>query len=584
MPLRARLGILSSMSRGAAAAVGVLVVISSSGGTSAAPPDREPDTLPVPPVPVVASTTEIELPAVPSFELPLPEPGVHDVRALRVRGRALLGTELVVTGYVVWIYDCLTALAKPGMTFAEVQERIDDNPGLCERPKFALGASPTTSPEAALWIVDVPRPPNKREKIALTEVQLRARPRVPVIAIADFVAVTGTFALASPHGERNSDGLLVYRGLTHATPRARPAAPVIAARSRAAAPALARTRPLRAVVPVWKRNESIERYERCNQSLAAGRLDDAVAECRRALAMWNGNHLAWYALGNAHATREHWRASRDAYDHAAQLRPDQPMYQLYAGIARYKLAVREQRADEARPAADPDPAAPRATERHATLSTLVLEPYRLAMALSRKRLSRAAWFEPARQALTAAASIAPTLAAAHYYLGEIHREQDNPRVAAEAFTSALRADPSQPLAYIALAELYRSWDYFAQGLAVAQQGIAHTTAPVADLWYQLGMTHDALRHDVDAIAAFTRAIQGGNLQAQFQRGQIYVRRNDLASATRDLESFLASAAPSPALARQIATGLLLEIARKHDQSKASLPLPTRLDPRDQQRH
>jgi tetratricopeptide (TPR) repeat protein len=570
------------MSRGTVAVVGVVVVICG-GGSSAAAPDREPDTLPVPPVPVVASTTKVELPEVPSFELPVSEPGVRDVRELRVRGRPLLETELTVTGYVVWIYDCLTALAKPGVAIAELQERIDDNPGLCERPKFGLGSTPTTLPEAALWVVDVPRPPNKREKIALTEAQLRTRPAVPVIAVGDFVAVTGRFTLMSPYGERNSDGLVVYSGLRRATPRARPALPVAAPSPAAVVAPAVSTPPLRAVVPVWKRNESIEHYERCNQALAAGRLDDAVAACRRSLAMWNGNHLAWYALGNAHATSEHWRAARDAYDRALQLRPDQPMYQLYAGIARYKLAVRELRADEARRAGDPDPAAMGATDRGATLSSLVLEPYRRAMALSRQPLSRAAWFEPARQALTAAASLAPALAPAHDHLGRVHREQDHPRAAAEAFTHAIRADPSQPQPYIALAELYRSWDYTRQSLAVAQQGVAHTPAP-ADLWYELGMAHDALRHDADAIAAFSRAIGAGNLQAQLQRGQVYVRRNDLANAERDLASFLASFLASgdrsPTLATQIATGLLLEIARKRDQSEPYLRLPTRLDPKD----
>src|SRR6185503_7945948 len=142
----------------------------------------------------------VELPAVPSFELPPAVAGVHDVRELRVRGGALLGSELTVAGYVVWIYDCVTALSTPKTRLSELQERIDDNPGLCERPKFMLGANPTTPLERALWVVDVPRPPNKRERIALTDVQLRARPPVPEIIVGDFVAVTGTFALASPHG------------------------------------------------------------------------------------------------------------------------------------------------------------------------------------------------------------------------------------------------------------------------------------------------------------------------------------------------------------------------------------------------
>jgi tetratricopeptide (TPR) repeat protein len=567
-----------------AAAIGI------GSGSGAAAPEREPDTLPVPPVPAAASSATVELPAVPSFELAPAEPGLHDVRELRVRGRALLGSELTVSGYIVWIYDCLTALAKPGMTIVELQERIDDNPGLCERPKFALGASPTASLEAALWVVDVPRPPNKRERIALTDVQLRNRPAVPVIAVGDFVVVTGRFGRSSPHGERNSDGLVVYRALRHATPSAPLAAPVATPSAApspgpAAEPPVATMPPLRAIVPMWKRNDSIEHYERCNQALAAGQLDDAVASCRRALAIWAGNHLAWYALGNAHAMREHWLAASDAYDRAVQLRPDSPMYQLYAGITRYKLAQREKRADGARPDdAASAAAALRALERDATVPGLALRPYQLAAALSRQRLSPQAWFEPARQALTQAASLAPALALAHEYLGEVLREQDRPRPAAEAFTRAIRADPSQPRPYVALVELYRSWDYTAQSLAVAQQAVRATAPASPELWLELGMAHEAMRHDADAIAAFSRAIEGGNLQARFQRGQIEVRRNELASARRDLESFLAAAGPSLAFARQIATGLLVEIARKQGLSQPYMRLPTRLDPSDAQRH
>lgn len=53
------------MSRGAVVTVVVAVAIRS----GAAAPEREPDTLPVPPVPAAASSATVELPAVPSFEL-----------------------------------------------------------------------------------------------------------------------------------------------------------------------------------------------------------------------------------------------------------------------------------------------------------------------------------------------------------------------------------------------------------------------------------------------------------------------------------------------------------------------------------
>jgi tetratricopeptide (TPR) repeat protein len=252
----------------------------------------------------------------------------------------------------------------------------------------------------------------------------------------------------------------------------------------------------------------------------------------------------------------------------------------------YKLAARELRADEARRQSETtDPAAAlRAIEQDATVSGLVFKPYRLAVTLARG-LPPSTRFDRARRALTAAARLGPALALAHYYLGEVYREQDNPRAAAEAFTRAIQADPSQPLPYIALAELYRGWVYIDQSLLVAQQGIAHgSTSAGGDLWYELGMAHDAKHHDADALAAFSQAARGGNKQARFQRGQIYFRRNELANATQDLEAFVSSAGPSLALAKQIAGSLLIEIARKLHAPKVYMHLPTRMDPRDEQRH
>jgi hypothetical protein len=97
------------------------------------------------------------------------------------------------------------------------------------------------------------------------------------------------------------------------------------------------------------------------------------------------------------------------------------------------------------------------------------------------------------------------------------------------------------------------------------------------------MAHKANGHDSDAIAAFTNAIRGRHVQAIFQRGQIYFRRADLTSARRDLDAFLASPASADGIGRNIASALLIEIARQENTTKAYLRLPTRMDPKDEQR-
>ena len=540
-------------------------------------PQVEPDNLPVPPTPLVAQSQTLELPVIPNFELPRTAGGVHEVRELRVRRRGLLGAELTVRGYVTSTYDCAQALARPGVPANETRRLIDDNPQLCERPKFYLGAGPHSPPEAALWVVDVPRPANQRERIALSPAQLAARPAAPRLAIGDLVAVTGTFALQSPHGEQNSDGLLVYGNLEHLKPGAH-SAPAIAPMPPAEPPEppLAVGRPMRLVVPVQNRNDSIDGYERCDRALNDHKLDLAIMECRGALDVWKGNHLAWYALGNALAARADWRRARDAYDQAVQLRPDAAMYQLYDGIASYEVAMRQASDDQARPlphapaldtamrsSSTPEAgAALRSNTQDPTTSNLVFKPYQLAFALAEATASTSSVFDRARRPLAIAVRLAPGLWLASYYLGRTELELDRARPAAEAFTASIRADPSQADPNVALLQLYRAWDFSDQGLAVARQASVHITAGnVASAWYEVGMAYDAKRQDAAAIAAFGRAIAAGDpARAKFQRGQVYFRAGDFANARRDLEAFLASRPPQ--LATQISRSLLVAIARK----------------------
>jgi hypothetical protein len=161
---------------------------------------------------------KLDLPGVPAFDMPAPNSdGTHSVKELRVKGKKMLNTELTVKGYVTWVYDCPTAIRQPGWSDKQVSDYIDENPDKCERPKFYLGDSPDTPPERSLWIVDVPRPPNKLEKKRLPHDELKMWPAVPPYKPGDEMTVTGEFRLASPHSERNTEGLLVYKSLKNAT-------------------------------------------------------------------------------------------------------------------------------------------------------------------------------------------------------------------------------------------------------------------------------------------------------------------------------------------------------------------------------
>jgi hypothetical protein len=182
------------------------------------------DKLKGPEAEVRKSDVKLNIPAVPAFDL-----ANKPVKELRVKGRKKLKTEITVKGFVTWVYDCPTAIREPGEDDKAVQERIDADPTLCERAKFYVGDDKDTPAEKSLWVVDVPRPYTKLDMKRLKKKDrtdpLKCEPDekdksksiCPPYAVGDEVEVTGTFDLASPHSERNSDGLLVYKKMINKT-------------------------------------------------------------------------------------------------------------------------------------------------------------------------------------------------------------------------------------------------------------------------------------------------------------------------------------------------------------------------------
>ena len=193
----------------------------------------EKDKLKGPDAEVKKGDAKMNLPAVPAFELPAANTdGSHSVKELRVKGRKLLDSDITVKGIVTWAYDCPTAVRQPGMTDKDVQKMIDEDPTKCERAKFYIGDSADTPAEKSLWVVDVPRPYNKleMERIKKQDRTLAMYPDrcepgekdakkmiCPPYAVGDQVEITGSWKMASPHSERNSDGLLVFKKMKNIT-------------------------------------------------------------------------------------------------------------------------------------------------------------------------------------------------------------------------------------------------------------------------------------------------------------------------------------------------------------------------------
>ncbi len=199
-------------SRTARRALTAVIVPIAAAAASACPADDTEG-----PDPEVEETTiSLDLPAIPEFDMPSPNPdGTHSVREIRLQGGEFLDTEIEVKGYVVWDYDCATAMRTPDMTDEDVEELVSEQPELCERPNFYLGKSADAEPEQGIWVVEVPREPRPDERRNLPASELAEWPDVPEYEVGDQIVVTGEWALTSPRGAASSEGLLVYEELEH---------------------------------------------------------------------------------------------------------------------------------------------------------------------------------------------------------------------------------------------------------------------------------------------------------------------------------------------------------------------------------
>jgi tetratricopeptide (TPR) repeat protein len=292
--------------------------------------------------------------------------------------------------------------------------------------------------------------------------------------------------------------------------------------------------------PNEARNESITAANQGNEALGMKQFDAAIPALKRAVERWGENHRAWYSLGIAYKGRQDWANATDALSHAVQLRPEEAMYQLVYGWCLYEKAIAGAREELAK----------RENKR----------PIEVTPDLSTVN------FEKPLQHLQEAIKLNGELWRAHYMIGRIYRDSGRPKDAADELTKALKSAPVDPLPWVALAELYRLWDYTDQAIQVAEAGTTAVPSLVdqSDIWYEVGMGYDDKRLDDKAIEAFTKAIDAkrDSHKARFQRGQAYYRKGDYNNAKRDLLEFSRVAGASVDFAKQQASRMLIEIAAK----------------------
>jgi tetratricopeptide (TPR) repeat protein len=512
---------------------------------------------PRPAAEVVVAPAKLDLPTLPTFDLPR---GPLTIKRLWVAGEPHLGTRITVHGYVTYAYDCAADIRKLGESVASVRKRVDSDPTRCERPKFHIGDARATRPDNSLWVVDVPRPYNKLELASLSKPErtlpLRCEPGerdpnkqiCPPYRAGDEVIVTGTFALESAHSERDSDGLLVYESMRNITQGWQTSGATFELttatdstqnhRAPASLPELAKP----ALPPVDQdaRRRSFEYLYTANRALQNNDFVRSRAAYGLAINEWAGSHLAWYGLGLTSIKLGSWRDAVDAFDHATALLPDEPMYQMFDGVAHYELAVEHEREAEA--------------QKTGRTAAEIIDPE-----LSHVR------FDDADLHLRYAIQSEPHLWRAHYYLGRIARNAQQSAEAAREFAESMRNNPVEPAPCIALTELLLRWDYYDEAIATARQGAPHVRPSDSTLvFFALGQAYESKRDHTAAIEAFGKAleIKPDNHRARYERGRAYFQVGDRSHAKLDLEEFVKSDSPL-SFARAEAKHMLDEIAAKH---------------------
>jgi tetratricopeptide (TPR) repeat protein len=295
-----------------------------------------------------------------------------------------------------------------------------------------------------------------------------------------------------------------------------------------------------AACPNKSRNESVKAANEGTRAYGQKQFETAIERYEKAVDKWKENHVAWYGLAGAHIGKKDWKAAADAMEKAVQISDEQAMYHMVYGYTLYEKSIHQAKEDQARREnKKPEEVEPDLTNVN---------------------------FEKATQHLQQAIKLNAELWRAHYYLGRIYRATGKSKEAAEAFNKALESGPVDPGPWVALGELYRTWDYTDQAIAVGEQGVAVVPGDneKSDIWYVVGMGYDDKGLYDKSIDAFTKALESrrDNHKAKFQRGQAYFRKGDYTNAKKDLEEFAKSGGTSVEFAKQQASKMLMDIAAK----------------------
>ena len=307
--------------------------------------------------------------------------------------------------------------------------------------------------------------------------------------------------------------------------------------------------------PSQSHNDSVKASNEGTKAYGQKQYETAIERYQKAVERWRDNHTAWYGLAGSYIGKKDWKNASDAAQKAVEIAPEIAMYQMVYGFTLYEKAVQQ------------------AKEIQATSQQK--KPDEITPDLASVN------FEKSLQHLQEAVKLNNELWRAHFYLGRIYRDTGKVKESAEELTKALASVPPEAAPWVALAELYRAWDYTEQALSVATQGAAPGIVPDpnegGDVWYVAGMAYDDKSLHEKAIEAYTKSLELRRdlHRAKFQRGQAYFKKGDYTSAKRDLEEFSKTGGASVDFSKQQAAKMLMDIA-----AKSATPPAEKMSPED----
>jgi len=241
--------------------------------------------------------------------------------------------------------------------------------------------------------------------------------------------------------------------------------------------------------PDKQRHASIEKMNEGIRKAQVNSFMEAVRFLEEAVKLYPENHLAWYNLGQVYYKDNKLEDSVDAFGEAVKLKGEQPMYQMRLGVSLFDAG-------------------------NASLAATHLQK---------------------------AVELEPSLYRAHWYLGRVYYLNDEPKKAAESFSRAAELNPYWGAPFVSLGKLYLLWDKLPEAIQVLEQGGRHVLdiEEKTDVFYHLGLAHDASKDWDKAIEAYSTALdaRGNNMEAKFQRGLAYAHKGDKSKARQDLQDY-----------------------------------------------